>query len=174
MLRSVLLVLALLLPADAQAQCPNGRCPIAPTWTSPVLPVSPPVSYPRGSAWTPAPTYYQQPPRSQTSATNPPLVPYVPGRVYRHQQPPTSTYSRPSRSSQPTAPPITYNGSSQWTYPGNLREHMQEHGLPPREASSLSRIELQQMHDTIHNRKNGSRGQTSGTPDYSDVERYLQ
>lgn len=60
-----------------------------------------------------------------------------------------------------------FDGTSQWTWPGELREHIQEHGLPADEASRLSRPQLQAMHDTIHN------GSGVGTPDRGDVDRHL-
>ena len=46
---------------------------------------------------------------------------------------------------------VYYNGSSNWSYPGNLRYHMQLHGYHSSWTNTTTRKRLQDWHDYTHN-----------------------
>lgn len=94
----------------------------------------------------------QRPAVSQTRITR-----YVPGRQYYH--------------SRAVSQRVRYNGTSDWTWPGDLRDHMREHGVS---AQGASRQQLQRQHDVIHTRKSAEHGRQIGYPNVTDAVRYLQ
>lgn len=58
-----------------------------------------------------------------------------------------------------------YNGTSRWTWPGDLRVHLAQHGYDPSWLDQLSRQQLQAVHDTTHDTTQ------RGTPDPNDNKR---
>lgn len=64
--------------------------------------------------------------------------------------------SKPKLSPQPAAASRSQNSyNPQWTWPGNLRQHLQStHGIA--NAGSLTQDEAEQMHDQLHNNQGRS------------------
>ena len=48
-------------------------------------------------------------------------------------------------------PPRQSSGTGHWTYPGNIRQHLQQsHGITAAEAAMLTREQLESLHDALH------------------------
>ena len=64
---------------------------------------------------------------------------------------------------------VTRYGGTTWTWPGNLRSHLEsEHGI---DTSGLSDSELRTVHDNLHNT---GRSGINGTANYQPTVRYMQ
>lgn len=73
------------------------------------------------------------------------------GETYRRYVP---TLELPaSVPSQGPASTGSYDGVSQWTYPGRIDEHLLggSHGLSPSDIAGKTKRELEAMHDALHN-----------------------
>lgn len=63
-----------------------------------------------------------------------------------------------------TAQAQQYNGTSRWTWPGDLRRHLVEHGCQWEHVVKMDRYQLQATHDRIHDITQ------RGTPSKGDVD----